>query len=564
MNDTSSMPEAGQAARRLPRWVLWVALLAALLHMAPYWLEQSSTPPGWSFTGNTTISPDLMQYRVWMRQAPDEGVVVSNKLTAEENKPYLPVLFYYGLGTASNWTGMRPEALYAYAGAPLAFALVILLFVAVRTFLGGARAVKWTFFVILLGGGLGGYIRLAGEIPSQWLPSLFRRLILRPVDVAPVLDDYRHHYIFRVLFDTHFLLIWLLATLSVLLLYWCLRRPTRIGAAATSAMFALTTLLHPYSGVTLLAIAAAVALICRRDMPGRRDSWLGPAAGIAGGLFVLIWLWQLQRSSGLPYPNWKEMPLPVITLVLGYPVAVLWLSRGFSRYWQERDIKRSFLVAWVVGCLAVVLAWPFNPYPSRGTMTLQIGLYLLAGSVYFARRTSVPRWEALLIIFLLGATPAWRLFQVGRDYGFRPDAPHVWLSRDHSEVVQRLRESGTGEDVLLASPREELWLAPEYPGRHYVAHFFLTADYDRKLRELEAFFQASPEEQVRFLVERDVRFLFVSAHGGRHRVLDLSVRQDPESFRDLPGLDPIVETTIGTLFEFGPPDEAAPLPAEHR
>jgi len=559
------IPERQRVAeRRLPVWVLMVAILAAAFHMVPYWRSQASVPPGWTFTGNTTVSPDLLQYRVWMRQAPDEGVVISNKLTAEENQPYLPVLFYYGLGKVARWTGARPESLYAYAGAPLAFALVILLFVAARTFLGSARAVTWVFFVILLGGGLGAYSKFAGELPPHLVPSVLRELILRPTRVAPVFEAYRQHYIVQVLFDTHFLVIWLFATFSVLVLYWCLRRPTHIGAAATSAMFAITTLLHPYTGVTLLAIATAVALICRTDRRGRRDSWLGPAAGIAGGLFVLIWLWQLQRSSGLPYPRWKESPLPVATLVLGYPVAILWLASGFSRYWQERDIKRSFLVAWVAGCLAVVLAWPFNPYPTRGTMTLQIGLYLLAGSVYFARRTSVPRWEVLLIVFLLGATPPWLLFNVWRHQGFRSNAPYAWLSQDHSEVVQRLRKSGTGDDVLLASPGEERWLAPEFAGRHYVAHFFLTVDYDRKLRELEAFFGASPEERVRFLVERDIRFLFVSVHGGQRRFLDLRVPQDPESFRGLPGLDPLVATTIGTLFEFRPPDEVAPPPAEHR
>ncbi len=100
---------------RVPTWVLAVALLASAIHMAPYWLKQSSTPPGWTFSGNTTMSPDLMQYRVWMRQAPVEGVVVSNRLTAEESRPYLPVLSYYGIGKASQWTGVRPESLYAYA-----------------------------------------------------------------------------------------------------------------------------------------------------------------------------------------------------------------------------------------------------------------------------------------------------------------------------------------------------------------------------------------------------------------------------------------------------------------
>jgi hypothetical protein len=541
---------------------LAVALLASAIHMAPYWLKQSSTPPGWTFSGNTTMSPDLMQYRVWMRQAPVEGVVVSNKFTAEASRPYLPVLSYYGIGRVSRWTGVRPESLYAYAGAPLAFALTIVLFVAVRTFIRRRRAIKWVFFVILFGGGLGGYVKFAGEVPSHLMPSPLRKLILQPTRVAPVLDDYRQHYVFQVLFDTHFLLIWLAATLSILVLYACFRRPTAMRAVVTFILFAVTTFLHVYSGITLLAVASAVGLLCWRDKVGRPTRWLGPVTGIAGALVVLAWLFVLQRSSGLPYPSWGELPLPVATLLLGYPVALLWLSRGFSRYWQERDMDGSFLVAWVAGCLAVVLAWPFNPYPSRGTMTLQIGLYLLAGSVYFGQRISVPKREAVLIVLLLGATPAWRLLNVWRNHGFSPDAPYTWQSQEHLEVARWLRESGTHGDLLLASPREELWLAPEFPGRHQVAHFFLTVDYERKLSELEDFFEATAEERVRFLVERDVRFLFVSRHDGSPRLSDLRVRQDPESFRGLPGLKPVVETTHGTLFVFSSPEGAPTSPRD--
>ena len=546
----------------VPIWVLAVALLASAMHMAPYWLKQSSTPPGWTFSGNTTVSPDLMQYRAWMRQAPDEGVLVSNKFTAEENRPHLPVLFYYGLGQISDWTDVRPETLYAYSGALLAFALAVLLFVAVRTFIKDARAIKWVFFVVLLGGGLGGYIKLAGEMPRNFLPSPLRRMILEPARVAPLLDDYRQHYVFQVLFDTHFLLIWLAATLSILVLYSCFRRPSAKSTATVFVLFALTTFLHAYTGVTLLAIAAAVGLICWKQMLKPHRRWLGPAAGFVGAFAVLFWLFMLQRLSGLPYPSWREEPLPIAILLLGYPVALLWLFRGFSRYWQQRDDEQSFLLAWTAACLAVILAWPFNPYPTRGTMTLQIGLYVLAGSVYFSRRDSVPAREVVLIVLLLAATPAWRFLNLWQQRSFSPDAPYIWQSPEHLEVVRWLRESGSDGALLLASPREELWLAPEYPGRHQVAHFFLTVDYEDKVAELEGFFEATAEEQLQFLVERDVRFLFVSRHDGSPRFLDLRVPQDPGDFSELPGLEPAIETSHGTLFEFSPPETVQAWPIE--
>jgi hypothetical protein len=107
-----------------------------------------------------------------------------------------------------------------------------------------------------------------------------------------------------------------------------------------------------------------------------------------------------------------------------------------------------------------------------------------------------------------------------------------------------------------------LWLAPDFPGRHHVAHFFLTVDYERKLTELEEFFWASDEEQVRFLVERDIRFLFVSGQDGSRRFLDVPVPRNPGSFRGLPGLEAVVETDQGTLFAFSSPDTVRASPRD--
>ena len=113
---------------RLPFWVFVVALLAAILHIAPYWRAQSQVQPGWSFTGNLHVSPDFMQYRVWARQTQNTGILVDNKFTSEPNKPYLPVVCYYIVGQIAHWTKMSPEVVFAYAGSLFAFCLTILLF----------------------------------------------------------------------------------------------------------------------------------------------------------------------------------------------------------------------------------------------------------------------------------------------------------------------------------------------------------------------------------------------------------------------------------------------------
>ena len=54
--------------------LLGIAILVGLLHMMPFWHAQAQTPTGYVFTGNINNSPDLMQYRVWSRQAIDFGL----------------------------------------------------------------------------------------------------------------------------------------------------------------------------------------------------------------------------------------------------------------------------------------------------------------------------------------------------------------------------------------------------------------------------------------------------------------------------------------------------------
>jgi len=56
------------------------------------------------------------------------------------------------------------------------------------------------------------------------------------------------------------------------------------------------------------------------------------------------------------------------------------------------------------------------------------------------------------------------------------------MSIEHREIVDLLRHRASPKDVLIVDKSEvpwktdDLWLAPEYPGKLYCGHFFLTAD----------------------------------------------------------------------------------------
>lgn len=119
------------------------------------------------------------------------------------------------------------------------------------------------------------------------------------------------------------------------------------------------------------------------------------------------------------------------------------------------------------------------------------------------------------------------------------------MSPAHREIVDTLRDRASEDDVLLVDKSDfpwktdDLWLAPEYPGKFYCSHFFLTVDYERKRAEVVSFFRSyDPEEQAAFLRKRKVRFLYVEA------------KKDPQRFNRIPGLMLVKSTSIGSLFEY--------------
>ena len=539
------MPAAGAidrrtkaATRTFPAAAYAIALLAALLHMAPYWRAAALAPPGWEFTGNLNASPDFVQYRSWMRVT--SGPLIDDRFTAEPNRPHLPVLFYYMLGRVSRWTGVEPEWVMAYAGALLAAMLALLLYRLTHRFFEEAHQVWWVFGALLFSEGLGGHLKLLGHIPFIRHNPLTERLILSPVSdpAQPVFEDYRGHFLFSALFDTHYLLSWLVATAAVFSLYLALRNPSRLRTVISGALFALSTLLHVYEGVTLTAIALGIAVLLWRKRLLDARIWPALIAAPSAAVASLAGLYYLQASSGLPLSQWREVDVVPALLFIAYPLAWGLIAWGVGRYWRDAGLDKCFLLGWALACTLLTLSGPFYPYPDRGTLTLQIPLYLIAGGIWFQHRPRVSKMAAAVAVSVLAVSPLTTMAHLYTALRFDPQAAFLYLDRERRDIVQTLAARASDSDILAAEPSDVLWLGPEYPGKHYCGHFFLTVDYDRKKQALEEFLNAEPQAQATFLRENAIRFLFVNS------------ARNPARFAAVQGVALVKASGSGSLFEY--------------
>ena len=530
------MPAARSQLGRVPLAVLLIALAAALLHLAPLWRAQATVEPGWEFTGNLATSPDAMQYRVWQRRSEFTGPLTDNRFTTEPHEPYLPVGLYWFVGVLARGLGVAPEFVYEWLGAPLAALLVVLIYLCVQQHLASPTARWWVFLATLAGGGLGAHLKLVaerkllGESGTQWLEAR--------LEAAPVWEQYRSHYVCKVLFDTHFLVAWVCTVAALLALRAALASPSPVRLAVLALTSSVATLLHPYEGPLLLLIhAVTFGLVRWRGVaaPGLRASVL---IGSGATALTIAALFALQQRSGLPLPEWRPVPVSWFNVLLAYPLAALVAVFGLRELWRRATLDELFLLGWAGGCLAMTLSSAIYPYAARGPTTAQIPLFLLTGLMYFAARTSVAWKHALLALVLLGVSAP-------RDVLFRMHAatfdrkrPSMFRSDEQRGVVDALVAASDANSVLLAQPREYRWLAPEFPGISYHAHFFLTVEFERKQAEVEAFYaSADLDSQARQLDAWGVDFL----HAPRN--------SQPERFARLPGWRELARADGGVLFE---------------
>lgn len=231
---------------------------------------------------------------------------------------------------------------------------------------------------------------------------------------------------------------------------------------------------------------------------------------------------------------------------MAYPVAALIIIPAIPKLWSTAGLDQCFLMGWTLGAIGLTALQPLYPYGGRASITVQVALYILAAMIYFSGGVQVPKKYVLTAIMLLGITPVWVLLEMWRISRFQPDTPAVFVNQQHLAISETLRKRASADDILLAAEPDTRWLAPEYPGRHYCAHYFLTVPYLEKTREVDRFVEYDrPELQAQCLSKRRIRFLYADR------------KLEPERFTNVPGLVLVRRESVGSLFEYRPPQSAS-------
>jgi hypothetical protein len=229
--------------------------------------------------------------------------------------------------------------------------------------------------------------------------------------------------------------------------------------------------------------------------------------------------------------------MPFASLVLAFPLAWLVIGFGFARWWPGAGLDGCFLVGWLAGCALLSLSGPYFPYADRAPMTMPIPVWIVAGAIWFGARERLGAAAALALVAVLAVSPAYEFQRLWKATRFDPAAPTTFLDAEHRATLDALAAAAGPADVLVADYKDYRWLAPEYPGRLYHGHFFLTVDFARKEAAVEKFFAGTAEDQAAFLEKSGARFLFVAR------------ARDPGRFEALGGLRLLQRGAHGALFE---------------
>ena len=114
----------------------------------------------------------------------------------------------------------------------------------------------------------------------------------------------------------------------------------------------------------------------------------------------------------------------------------------------------------------------------------------------------------------------------------------MYINADHRAALSALLSRSDTSQVLLAEPADLLWLAPEFPGRLYVGHFFLTVNFREKTESLQRAL-ATPDSLPALLARSGASWLYVNA------------QHEPGRLTGAAPITPVHSGPMGTLFRVG-------------
>lgn len=471
---------AEATADRPPAAFWLLPAVVALLRLWPYQASLVLEPPPGSFSLQIGYMPkDTLAYLAFVRQAAEDGgFLLANPFTTEPQANRFVLLLHWLLGRVAATLGWSASQALELSRVPLTFLFFAVLWRFLRPILPERRTRLVACLLVGLSGGV------------DWLFEPLLRFAHPGVamEFATATQDVFGWSTFETLFNP----LWIAGlTLAMVVLGPILapRGPQRLRDTLAIALgFAALYLVHPYSALAVVAIAAAVPvteLVLDGRTDGRRQGRI--AVALAPPLLAALALARWQAQDPVYHATASNLLGPEALSIFWYPFtfgALLLLALRGAALWSRAAHPYRFAIA---GWIAVV-AWLHSSPVLNGyhfLLYLHLPLCILAADALahglsLHRTFGVARWAgvALLAVLLFG-TPfvvtARALADVAR-YDVFP--------ADYGDVIVDLQRRPAGNALVPPTLGN---LLPAYtPHRVWVGHWFMTPDKPARAQQYEA------------------------------------------------------------------------------
>src|SRR5688572_3194715 len=281
--------------------------------------------------------------------------------------------------------------------------------------------------------------------------------------------------------------------------------------------------MHPYTGIAAYATFCVFLLL-----PVFRSAWhleRVPWQAVRERLMT-VWPMLLSVVFVLAYIVWARQDqvyaisaqrvfswTPTYSIFL-YPFAygLLLPLALYGINWSAslHDHARDILLAWLVASTILSL----NPFLAgvkfQYLVHLPLALFAAHGLLELRCRSSYVKQVltgigALLIGTLLFLNSA---LLIVKDFPSTPTDTNIFLSHAELDAMRFLKEQPPGNVLSSASAGNRIaWLAAK---NVYVGHWFLTIEQDKKVAEVQAFFdpRLSPEQKRSWLTGKEIRYIY--------------------------------------------------------
>ena len=491
------------------RHVLLASAAILIVTSAPYVFGYVTAPPDKVFSGIVYNAHDTTQYLSWMRES-GARVFIDNRLTSEANPAIFFNLHWWLPGRLAAITGMSLMGAYHLMRVLSVPALLAAAYWLCTLFVADARRRLYTFWVAVLGSGLG------------WIWAAEKYLldtggVRFPTDVYTAPGN----AFYTMLISPHLTLAAALLMLTLGLAHLGYTRD-RLRYSIAAGLVALALGLgHIYDLVTVWGVLGLFGLLVTlRDGLNRRPvAQLGIVVALsapAAGYWAYVAssanpIWQQALSQYDNLGVFTPDPLHLVILLGLRLIVALATFSGFVPL-RSQDNRSLLVKVWMVaGLLMIYLPLKFRIMLLLG---LELPLSILAvdgvldrivpwlherGAGLWTRLRLSPErlaaWSAAL--FLLALLPTnlyvfgWRLVELNRhDYPF-------YLYRDDLAAIEWIDANTAETDAVLSSFTIGHYVPGLAGNRTFLSNAVMTANFNQKFADVQRFFDSATDEAWR-------------------------------------------------------------------